>query len=400
VWIPPGGDGSALRAAYPVLMVRSSLDAKAISAEAAIARLCVEGLPAMELFERAARPFRRAVPYSAGCWKPTDPRTLLFTGFGIEDGQTGALTAARWRFIDNELLEPDYAKFRDLLKRRIPVTTLHRETHGEPARSARYRRIHRSLGFGAELRAVFRAGNACWGSVAVVRDEGQPDFNEQEVAFVARVGAHIAHGLRDALLREAESAAITDRAPGVVVLDEHGSVRSLTDQASLWLEQIPRDRRTGLELPAVVHAVARRALDLDAADPNAEPYANVRLRSGSWLTIHGSILQNTEDDKRTVAVTLAPATVAEMEPLRLALHGLTPREREVAQLLTRGATNDQIARALWISRHTVKDHVKAIYTKLDVKTRAELSAKLFHDHVAPRLDSNRTRAFAEGDPPR
>ena len=140
--------------------MRSSLSPKAITAEAAITRLCVEGLPAMELFERAAIPFRRAVPYSAGCWKPTDPGTLLFTGFGIEDGQTGTLTAARWRFIDNELLEPDYAKFRDLLDRRVPVTTLHRDTHGEPDRSARYRRIHRSLGFGAELRAVFRAGNA------------------------------------------------------------------------------------------------------------------------------------------------------------------------------------------------------------------------------------------------
>jgi DNA-binding CsgD family transcriptional regulator len=376
--------------------MRSSLGARAITAEAAIARLCVEGLPAMELFERAAMPLRRAVPYSAGCWKPTDPRTLLFTGFGIEDGQTGTLTAARWRFIDNELLEPDYAKFRDLLRRRVPVTTLHRDTHGEPGRSARYRRIHRSLGFGAELRAVFRAGDACWGSVALVRDEDQPDFDEQEVAFVARVGAHIAHGLRDALHREAESAAITDRAPGVVVLDEHGSVRSLTEQASLWLEQIPRDRGTGLELPAVMHAVARRALDTDAA----HPYASVRLRSGSWLTIHGSTLQSTADDKRTVAVTLAPAAVAEMEPLRLALHGLTPREREVAQLLTRGATNDEIARALWISRHTVKDHVKAIYTKLEVRTRAELAAKLFHDHVAPQLDGTRIREFPSGDPPR
>jgi DNA-binding CsgD family transcriptional regulator len=374
--------------------MRSSLGAKAISAEAAIARLCVEGLPAMELFERTAKPFRRAVPYSAGCWKPTDPRTLLFTGFGIEDGQTGTLTAARWRFIDNELLEPDYAKFRDLLQRRVPVTTLHCDTHGEPDRSARYRRIHRSLGFGAELRAVFRAGNACWGSVALVRGEGQPDFNEQEVAFAARVGTHIAHGLRDALLREAVSGADWDLAPGVVVLDEHGSVRSLSDQASLWLEQIPCDRGTGLELPAVVHAVARRALEADAA----HPYASVRLRSGSWLTIHGSLLQSPGDDERNVAVTLTPAAVAEFEPLRLALHGLTPRERDVAQLLTRGATNDQIARALWISRHTVKDHVKAIYTKIDVRNRAELAAKLFHDHVAPQLDSTRIREFGDRNP--
>ena len=377
-------------------MVPNSLGTKGVTAEAAIARLSLKGLPAMELFERAAIPFRRAVPYAAGCWKPTDPGTLLFTGFGIEDAESGVLAAARWRFVDNELLEPDYAKFRDLLRRRVPVTTLHRETHGEPGRSARYRRIHRSLGFGAELRAVFRAGGACLGSVALVRNDGQPDFDDREVAFVARVSAHIAHGLRDALLREAASAATAERAPGVIVLDADGSVRSLTDRARFWLEQIPSDHRTGLELPAVVHATAIPALRPEGSGSDPGRGASVRLTSGGWLTIHAAPLQTADGDGPTVALTLAPATASELEPLRLTLHGLTPREREVARLLTRGASNDEIARTLLISRLTVKDHVKAIYAKLGVASRAELSAKLFHEHIAPHLDPERIRELRSG----
>jgi DNA-binding CsgD family transcriptional regulator len=90
---------------------------------------------------------------------------------------------------------------------------------------------------------------------------------------------------------------------------------------------------------------------------------------------------------------LAPTTAAELEPLQLALHDLTLREREVAQLLARGATNDEIARSLWISRHTVKDHAKAVYAKLGVASRAELSAKLFHQHIVPSLDGDRIRDF-------
>ena len=92
-------------------------------------------------------------------------------------------------------------------------------------------------------------------------------------------------------------------------------------------------------------------------------------------------------------VTLAPASAAELEPLRLALYDLTPREREVAKLLIRGESNDEIARALWISRHTVKDHVKAVYAKLRVASRAELSAKLFHEHIAPGLAGQQVRQF-------
>jgi hypothetical protein len=96
---------------------------------------------------------------------------VLWTGFGIEDGGTGTLAAARERFIDNELLDRDYGKYHELFMRRTPVTTLHRETHGEPDRSNRYRGLVRSLGFASELRAVFRTGGACWGSVALVRDQ-------------------------------------------------------------------------------------------------------------------------------------------------------------------------------------------------------------------------------------
>ncbi len=101
-------------------------------------------------------------------------------------------------------------------------------------------------------------------------------LRRREVAFVARVSAHIAHGLRDALLREASSAASAERAPGVIILAEDGSLRSLTDQARFWLEQLPPDHGTGLELPAVVHAVASRALRAEVR-VRAGASANVRL---------------------------------------------------------------------------------------------------------------------------
>jgi hypothetical protein len=157
------------------------------------------------------------------------------------------LASARWRFTDNELLEPDYGKDRDLAHRRVPVSTLHRETHGEPGRSARYRLIHQTFGLGAELR--FRTGDTTWGFVALMRGHHEPDFNDKEIAFAARLSRHLGHGLRDALMRQQAAAGTPARGPGVVVLGRDGSVRSLTDQASFWLEQFPPDRGTGLELP-------------------------------------------------------------------------------------------------------------------------------------------------------
>jgi len=54
-----------------------------------------------------------------------------------------------------------------------------------------------------------------------------------------------------------------------------------------------------------------------------------------------------------------------------AMTPLTPREREVIDLVSTGATNSEIAGALVISESTVKSHVKHILRKLGASNRAE-----------------------------
>jgi two-component system response regulator DesR len=51
--------------------------------------------------------------------------------------------------------------------------------------------------------------------------------------------------------------------------------------------------------------------------------------------------------------------------------GLSPREREVLELIATGATNGEIAAQLFLSPHTVKEHTSALYRKLGVRNRAE-----------------------------
>ncbi len=51
--------------------------------------------------------------------------------------------------------------------------------------------------------------------------------------------------------------------------------------------------------------------------------------------------------------------------------GLTPREIEVLRLLSKGYDRHQVASALYIKPSTVAGHIKAIYLKLNVSTRAE-----------------------------
>jgi two-component system response regulator DesR len=50
---------------------------------------------------------------------------------------------------------------------------------------------------------------------------------------------------------------------------------------------------------------------------------------------------------------------------------LSPREREVLQLMASGATNREIAGSLFLSPYTIKEHTSSLYRKLEVRNRTE-----------------------------
>jgi RNA polymerase sigma factor (sigma-70 family) len=63
---------------------------------------------------------------------------------------------------------------------------------------------------------------------------------------------------------------------------------------------------------------------------------------------------------------------AEDQALSRAIQSLSPREREVCELIAAGLANDDIAKRLTISRYTVKVHVSNILGKLGVPDRVHV----------------------------
>ncbi len=60
---------------------------------------------------------------------------------------------------------------------------------------------------------------------------------------------------------------------------------------------------------------------------------------------------------------------------------LTAREKEILVQITKGLTNEQIAIALFISVQTVRNHIKNIYDKLQVHSRAQVVVKAFREKL-------------------
>lgn len=65
---------------------------------------------------------------------------------------------------------------------------------------------------------------------------------------------------------------------------------------------------------------------------------------------------------------------ADLEP-DLAGAELTPRELDVLELVARGMANPEIAKALYLSEHTVRNHVSSLLTKLQVENRTQAAVR-------------------------
>ena len=55
---------------------------------------------------------------------------------------------------------------------------------------------------------------------------------------------------------------------------------------------------------------------------------------------------------------------------------LTPRERQVAALVSEGLSNPEIARRLGIGEQTARTHVSNVLSKLGVSSRREVAGRL------------------------
>jgi two-component system NarL family response regulator len=107
----------------------------------------------------------------------------------------------------------------------------------------------------------------------------------------------------------------------------------------------------------------------------------------------GYILKDTPQDRLLEAIHLIyakkryfPADIASRLIERMARSNLTPRERQVLQLVAKGLTNKEIGRALGISDNTARNHVNSIIEKLEVSDRTKAATIAIRQGLVSMMD--------------
>ena len=335
-----------------------------------------------DLFRRASERLRRVVPFDGSAWFAIDPSTLLAAAPARVENLDLALCRTFWA---HEMSVEDVLLFRDLARSEPGIGTLYQATGSSPGRSARHREFLVPQGYDDELRAAFRTGSRTWGVVSLYRQRGRALFGSRDAEVIRGVSSAIAVALRGLATMGAAVPADLD-SPGTALYDATGQLLSFDGQADRWLTEIAGAgwRDVPPALSPVMAAVAH-ALMVAAGREHGPASTRIQAQNGRWIYVQASFLQAPDESQGPVAVTIGPAKSSQIAPIIVEAYGLTPREQQITQAVARGMANRDIAAALHLSPHTVRDHLKAVFAKLDVSSRGELVAKLFAEQYLPAL---------------
>ena len=347
-----------------------------------VQRLCYAGLGGEALLREAAERTRRAVPLEGYCMTVNDPSSGLITRAVLSDPDYEE--AAREAMV-RVTFEDEVTPFVWMAKRRLAALSLSETTGGKPERALRYRELMVPMGFEHEVRGVFALDGELWGSVSAMREPASPDFDAREVAFFRRIAPHLAAGLKAAALRsEALAEPDGDVSPGVLVIDRAGRVVQHTGAAERRLRELGDlgpGWREGGGLPSPVLSVVgalRRVLGRGTdREGRGVPRLLVRARSGRWLVLHGALTEPSPERGSETMVVIESAGPREVAWLKTSAYGLTKREREVVDLVVRGASTRQISQALYISEYTVQEHLSNVFEKVGARGRRALVKRLY-----------------------
>lgn len=332
-----------------------------------------------ELLQR----LQRLIPFDYAYFSTTDPATQLSTSSVlVEEPPAWCMSV----FLENEFLQDDFNKFSAMFHNRQSVGVLSASTKNELHRSPRYRNMLVPMSMGDELRAVFVADGACWGTLCLHREQAATGFTAEEAAYLLQLTPHITDGLRKSLLLDATPSGRAPDEPGVLILTDDFDVVAATPAAEYWLGELAEtEPRDSYALPIMVRSVATGLKAIESGlRVNAAPKMRFRTRSGQWLVLYASRFSG---DSAHISIIFETAKPIEIAPLMMQAYQLTKRESRLTQCVLLGWSTAEIAANLHISTNTVQDHLKAIFEKVDVSSRGELAARIFAQQYHARFSA-------------
>jgi DNA-binding CsgD family transcriptional regulator len=314
-------------------------------------------------------------------------------GLGMQDMEGHHFRGLASRGIDLELSQ-DYRRLAstnkiwiEIGRRRQPLTDRMVMPKADFLRSELYADWFKPHGFHGVMAAPALFKNKLSVVLVTFRDGRRQDFERADLEKIRGLAYHFGQALSMRVDREqaqqelaAAKVALDEVPDAIIFVDYKAQLKHVNKAAQIMLDRGAvirrllngrleiRDRRADQSLAAMISGAGGGELTLSVGELGRfviRVYPCMRDGGGSDT---GVIIIRIVDLTRTGD----PPTAARVRE-RL---GLSVRQSEVIAELARGGTEATVARKLSIKESTVHEHVRRVYDKLELKSRAELVALL------------------------
>ena len=336
-----------------------------------IAQLCRSDADARTFRLEALATIRQVVGFDAYAWLITDPETSV-----------GSSPLADVPCLP-ELPQAIRLKYLTAVNRwtGLPggAVSLAGATGGDLSRSLIWRELLCRYQVTDVASSVYRDRFGCWGFLDLWRTQAPP-FPAADIEFLSQIAGPVTAALRHSQARAfapGTAAGQLPAGPVVLLLSAALDVRAQTPQTQRYLRiLVPRDEQDQPPVPASAYNVAAQLLAAEAGVSDDPPLARVHLTDGRWLTLRAARMGTAGPaEQRDIAVSIEPAAPGDRVAVFARASGLTPRETELVHLLVTGADTRDITRHMFVSEHTVQDHLKSIFAKTAARNRRTLLAR-------------------------
>jgi len=251
-------------------------------------------------------------------------------------------------------------------------------TGGDLSLSPLWREVLSPYGITDVASVVFSDRFGCWGFLDLWRSSAAP-FVQEDVDFLSHIAVDVTQALRSRQAMTFSEPAVSQRrdlGAVVLILDDDLNIVSQTAATQEWLQVLLPQSPPQRAIPASVYNVAGQLLARESGVDTRDAFSRVHLAEGFWVTLRAARLQGDEGTGHArIAVSLEEASPLERLEVFVQCFALSPRERELMDLLATGSDTRELAHRLVLSEHTVQDHLKSIFAKTSSRNRTALLSR-------------------------
>lgn len=336
----------------------------------ALKELCYRGLESATLREQVGDRLSRHLGVQSYCFGATDPLTAL----PVHSVSVGLDPGAMENFFGLVLTTPslDFAPWVEAGRRVATLEQLVDDIDRDPYMTD----ILRPSGLQFDVQVACAAGGWSWGHMCLRRRATDGPFSGHELRFLDALAPHLTAGLR-AAARPVQPEGTQSSGSGVVLLGPDGKVELANGVAErLFRQPVSGTRHSFLSAVNIVAARLERTLR-DPTDESVSALTMTDEATGEMFRLRAEQVVGTDGRARgLVLIEPVSASGPDDQLTMLARHGLSRRECDVALAVVRGRSTAEIADDLFVSAHTVTDHVRNIYDKLGVASRQQLAFRV------------------------